>query len=203
MPRLDWLSTSTHVGASVCAIAELTEDFESIGHGHAMLLIGGSKVCREVNVLREALAQEAEELEEAASTRNALAKPLSALVGLLANKFVAIFLAVAALAAALVEIFQDLSPGGHHGAVLLASNELLEILETGRLVKGRLLQKVIGNQLLRLAIVGGATALALVEALSSVGSRKIGAHHGVLLLASSKTLRCLGLLRHRLKEKEE
>jgi hypothetical protein len=97
----------------------------------------------------------------------------------------AISLAVAALAAALVEVFEDISPGGHHGAVLLAINELLEILETARLVKGQLLLNIMKNQLLRLAILGGATAFAFVEALSSVGSKRIGAHHGVLLLASS------------------
>jgi hypothetical protein len=148
------------------------------------------------------MTQEAEELEDAISTRKALVKPLSALVGLLTSKFIAIALAVAALAAALVEVFEDVSPGGHHGAVLLAINELLEILETARLVKGQFLLHIMRNHLLRLAIVGGATAFALVEALSSVGSKKIGAHHGVLLLASSKTLRCLGLLRSRLKEKK-
>jgi hypothetical protein len=183
--RFDLVSTSSHIGASVCAIAELREDFTSIGHGHGILLLGGSKICREVNVLREAMAQEAEELEDAVSTRKVLVKPLSTLVGLLASKFMAISLAVAALAAALVEVFEDISPGGHHGAVLLAINELLEILETARLVKGQLLLNIMKNQLLRLAILGGATAFAFVEALSSVGSKRIGAHHGVLLLASS------------------
>ena len=165
--RFDVLSTSSHICASVCAIAELREDFTSIGHGHGILLLGGSKICREVNVLREATAQEAEELEETVSTRKALVKPLSTLIGLLTSKFMAIALAVAALAAALVEVFEDVSPGGHHRAVLLAINELLDILETTRLVKGQMLLHIMKNQLLRLAIVGGATALTLVEALRS------------------------------------
>jgi hypothetical protein len=90
MPRS--LSTSSHIGASVCSIAEL----------------------------REAITQEVDELEEAVSTRKALVKPLSTFIGLVTSKFAAISLAVAALAAALVEVSKDVSPGGHHGVIVLA-----------------------------------------------------------------------------------
>lgn len=60
-PRIDWISASAHVGAVVSASAELREDVESIGHGHGMLLLCGSKLCRELNVMRGAFAGEAED----------------------------------------------------------------------------------------------------------------------------------------------
>jgi putative NADH-flavin reductase len=121
---------------------------------------------------------------------------------LLSTKITATALALAALWAAFVEVFQDTSPGGHHGAVLLATNELLELLEASRLLRGRLL-KVLKNQVLRLLLVGGAAALALVEALAPMSKGKLGAHHGVVLLALSKTLRCVGLLRDQMITKKD
>jgi hypothetical protein len=107
----------------------------------------------------------------------------------------AIALATAALAAALVKVLEDVSPGGHHTvpSVLLANNQRAPSSwrfyrrHVSSKASQLLLANIMNNQFLRLAIiVGGATAFALVEAaLSSGGSNKIGAHHGVLFIFSS------------------
>ena len=200
--RVDLLSIGSHVGAAVSASAELWEDYEWIGHGHGMLLLCGSKICRELNVLREAIAGQVEELEEANFGKGILLRPFLILLQLLNSTVIVVGLALAGLSAALMEVLEDSSPGGHHGAVLLAVNELLELLEASRLAKGRFLH-VIRNQVFRLVLTGGATIFALIETVGSAATKKMGAHHGVLLLAISKTLRCIGLLREQVKEKEE
>ena len=63
-PGIDLLGLGTNVGAIVVASAEVMEDFESIGHGHGMMLLAGSKICREINLMREATSEGLEELGE-------------------------------------------------------------------------------------------------------------------------------------------
>lgn len=197
--NVDMINLGAHVGAVVAATAEIVEDVESIGHGHGMLLLCGSRLCRELNVLREAAAGEIEDIEKTRLYKMTRA-PLRFALRLLSSTLVTVTLALAGLGAAFLEVMEDSSPGGHHGAVFLAVNELLELLEASRVAQGRLL-RVIENQVLRLFLVVSATLFAAIETFQSVG--KVGAHHGVLLLSVSKTFRCIGLLRGRLKEKEE
>ena len=197
-PGIDLLGLGTNVGAIVVASAEVMEDFESIGHGHGMMLLAGSKICREINLMREATSEGLEELGElkvqTSFLSSAVLKPFTLFLRLLTNRIVASSLAVAALGAAFVEVMEDAKPGGHHGAVLLAINELLELLEEAKIVTGRALL-VLRNRVFRLALVGGATVVALMETIASIKTGQVGAHHGVLLLGCSKTLRCIGLIR--------
>lgn len=202
--RIDPISAAAHVGAVVSASAELYEDLEgaAIGHGHGLLLLCGSRVCRELNVMREAFAGEAEDLEDTrlGTTIPSLRRPLNALIRLLTCATVSITLALGGLMAAFLEVFRDARPGGHHGAVFLATNELCELLEESRIAKGRLL-KVVENRRLRLFLLVNATIFAVVETIRDF-SPKLGAHHGVLWLALSQTMRCVGMLRSEYKEKE-
>lgn len=200
--RLDVLGFGAHVGAAVSAGAEIFEDAEaaSVGHGHGMLLLCGSRLCRELNVLREAVAGEVEDLERT-KLGTMLRGPFHAMLRLLSSTAFVVGLALAGLVAAFLEVLEDASPGGHHGAVFLAVNELFELLEASRVAKGRFLH-VIENRVLRLALVSSAALFALTETLQSIGTKKLGAHHGVLLLAVSKMLRCIGLVRDQMKEKE-
>jgi hypothetical protein len=201
MPSLDLVSVGANVGALVSASVELVEDVESIGHSHGMLLLSGSRLCRELNVLREAVEGESEDLKGVAKWVRLPRKPFSLMFRLLASPLLSISLALAGLAAAMVEVFEDVRPGGHHGAALFAINELLELLVISRVVRPGRIRDVVENRVLRLSLLSGAAAMALIETVGSFG--KTGAHHGVLLLAVSKLLRTVGLLRDRTKEKEE
>ena len=131
---------------------------------------------------------------------NPFRKIFSIILRFLGSQIFTVGLSLAALSAATLEVMEDARPGGHHGAVFLAVNELLELLAASGLARGRFL-KAIENHAFRLVLVASATILAAIEAAGSVG--KFGAHHGVLVLGLSKTLRCIGLLRDELKEKEE
>lgn len=95
--------------------------------------------------------------------------------------------------AASVEVVEDVAPGGHHGAVLLALNELLEIGESisANVLKRSWLQEVFENRILRIAILLGAACLAALETFSSVAGKRIGAHYGVAVLS---LLKVAGLL---------
>jgi hypothetical protein len=53
MPSLGLVSVCAHVDAVVSTSEELVEDVESIGHAPGMLLLSGSRLCRELSVLRE------------------------------------------------------------------------------------------------------------------------------------------------------
>lgn len=204
--RIDPWSAAAHIGAVVSAGAELSEDFESLGHGHGMLLLCGSKICRELNVMREGFAGEAEDLEETKVGANAkLRKPLDMLLRVLSSPVLSCALALGGLFAALVEVVNDYRPGGHHGAVFFAINELCELLEQSRIAKGRLL-RICENVKFRLFLLLNATLFALAETIRDaqmVGTTKLGAHHGVLWLALAKTFRCIGSLRSEAKEYKE
>ena len=205
-PRMDPLSVAAQVGAVVSASAELYEDVElaSVGHSHGLLLLCGSMVCRELNVMREAFAGEAEDLEETRLGTRRLRRPLNALLRVLTSKILAMTLALGGLMAAFLEVFRDFRPGGHHGAVFLATNELCELLEESGVAKGRVL-KAVENRKFRLFLLLNATIFASIETVRdflSVSAIKLGAHHGVLWLALSQMLRCIGMLRSEYKEKE-
>ncbi|KAL1504510.1 hypothetical protein AB1Y20_010912 [Prymnesium parvum] len=202
------LSVAPHGAAAVLAGFELCEDVSELGHSHGMLLLLVSRLCREVNVLQESLREMGEDAEESSNSSRLLMaiRSLAALPGKLlrplASHRAAAALAVAAVFAAAVEVWQDIAPGGHHGALLLALNELLEISETiaGNLMHSPFLVGVLENHWLRLGVLAGAAVLALIETGASVASRRIGAHHGVALLSLIKVA---GLLQRNLVPKHK
>ena len=196
-PRIDRIGLASHVAAAIGASVELAEDFEQVGHGHGMALLVLSKFAREMNCLRESAEDIVEDVH--LDVKGAVKRAASVIWSALASRVTAAVLSICALYAAALEVIEDLSPGGHHGAVLLAFNELLELLEQSGLVKG-FAMRVLENHVLRLIVVGGALTLALAEV---VGGWKLGGHHGVAVLAAVKTVRCIGLVRNAWREKED
>jgi hypothetical protein len=196
------LGVSSHVGAAVTAVVELGEDVESIGHGHGMLLLVASRLAREFNLLRSAVVEEVEELGHVRASQAWWRYPLEPFffIGrVLSTKLMASILALAALGAAALEVLEDSKPGGHHGAVLLAVNELWELIDLSNIVppKWRFLLK---QHVLRLALVSGALLVALVESLEESKLGKVGGHHGVAMFAVAKILRVVALMRTEVKE---
>lgn len=198
--EFDIIGVATHVGAGVVATVEMIEDIEEIGHAHGMLLLVISRIFRELNLFREATLEGMEDIEKAVEiekfnlrqkiNRNIL-HPVTKLLG---SKVLSIFLCVGALYAAAVEVIEDASPGGHHGAILLAINELLDLSCESIFRKQKRIKETLENTYFRLILVSGATLLAGYEAiLAEVAG--LGGHHGVLLISLSKFLRALGLLR--------
>lgn len=198
------LGISSHVGAAVTAVVELGEDFESIGHGHGMLLLVGSRLAREFNVLRSVVVEEVEELTHVPLSRwwRWPLEPFFLVARILSTKLFATLLACAALGAAALEVVEDSKPGGHHGALLLALNELWELIELSHIVpkKWRFLLK---QHLLRLALVSGALVVAVVETVEESKLGGVGGHHGVAMFAFAKILRVVALMRTEIRELAE
>ncbi|KAL3898186.1 MAG: hypothetical protein SGARI_006736 [Bacillariaceae sp.] len=171
-----------------------------------MLLLTGSRLCREMNVLRESLADESEDLEKTTSTfkQRVVKRPLALFVRFVTNPTFVKILTVGALLAAWVEVVEDCRPGGHHGSLLLAVNELIELREDAG---ARAYIPFLRRASVRLAIVSGAVAMALWETvMAEVSKRSLGAHHSVLFLGIARILRCIGLARkdrNELKEKKK
>ena len=203
--RLDSLvGFSSHVGAAVGATAELAENWESVHHGHGMLLLCGSRACMELNVLREAMVEEVEDLHKL-KQRKEQSRSIHFLrffLRLLTTPLVSVSLSLAAIYASTLEVMEDIIPGGHHGAVLLAFNELLDLVRASKLMCAGRAWEFLDNRFFRLFLAGGALLFALIETVGTAGCKKLGGHHGVAILAFAKTLRCVGLLQGRIKQKE-
>lgn len=146
-----------------------------------------SKLCREINTLRESALESA----EAIHVEKGAKKILGAAWKFATSKIVAIVLSCLALVAASLEVVEDLSPGGHHGAVLLALNELMELLASSHIASGFVLS-VLESKLLKVLLAGGASFFALIEIFSS-GQIHWRGHHGVAVLALLKFVRCFSL----------
>lgn len=199
---VDAWGVAVHFGAAITATAEILEDVESIGHGHGMIMLVGSRLCRELNLLRESVAGQLEacscSVGAAVSKRQKRVMFLRvqhAVLKALSWRPLVLGLSVAALGAALLEVVEDVAPGGHHGAVLLATHELIELSEAA------LHRTLFHHRFFRLSLISGATILAAWEMIRE-GS-KLAGHHGVFLLAVSRLLRVLGQLRFQIGEKEE
>jgi len=143
------VTASTHLGAVVCAGFEVAEDVATIRHGHGMLLLAASKLCSEVDGLREEIVEDVEAVKEkmkelplrkkaASFALRKIGWAINVLLRVLTSKVVAAALATGALLAAFGEVWGDLSPGGHHGMLLLATNELIEVSEKANFIKGPL-----------------------------------------------------------------
>jgi hypothetical protein len=221
------LSLTTNLATAYTAYAEILEDFESIHRGHGMLLLSASRVCREINLMRESTVDEVEEIEEGnernkerqyqhVATSNELSrtsppkvpsavegmieKPLSVLLGILTNHKVAMLLSFGALLAAWVEVSRTFRLGAHHGVLFLSLNELIELRETANRPP---IVPFLRRTTVRLGIVAVATAVALYETAWKVWAKQhtaVGVHHGTLLMGISQTVRCIGLIRKERKE---
>ena len=146
-------------------------------HRHGLALVCASRLCRSLAQL-EGLALRAEGGGRGARLRRALVNPrlLSALCYL-------------AIGASAYEVWEDLEPGGHHGALLLSVSELHEVAEEAAGEGQALIQRLLENRLLKLGLAGGALAFAALELAEDILP---GAHHGVALLAAGHVLKALG-----------
>jgi hypothetical protein len=219
----------SHVGAAITALAELGNDVASIGHGHGMLLLVASRLARECNGIRAALVEELEELAHVKLHRTVSGNDddeeeswwwkwvmnTCGVIGcLLSTQNVASVLAMASLASAALEVIEDAKPGGHHGAVLLAMNELWELMELSDIVPASWRCVLFQQHLLRLCIVSGALVVAVMEVYEDLFPSSntlittnsmvpnMGAHHGVAIVAMAKILGVIALMRTEVREIE-
>jgi len=203
--KFDILGFVSYAGAAVSAFSEVREDFEKLGHGHGMLFLCGSKICGELNAIREATEEGGEEIAEKKTTINRIQRillyPLFLLYRIASMKSFATVLSMGALYAASMEVIEDSLPGGHHGAIFLALNELIELAISSSIIRGERLKRILEKKPFRMVLLSGAAVFALLETFRE--KSKIAAHHGVALLAISKLLDILGSVRSEMKEKEE
>lgn len=192
MSTIDYFGYATHSAAVVIATFDLREDLHDFGHAHGLCLLVASKLCREMNSLRGLAAASTTTWED---TRRRLPEPpfglVLQLVGFvlvwlwrfLASNWTATALALGALGAAIVEVFDE-AKNVQEGAILLALIDLLELSQQAGIVIP-VLHRVRG---LKLLLAAGATAFACWEALDT---EDLGTHHGVLMLAIFKLVRTL------------
>jgi hypothetical protein len=209
---LDVLSLTTNTAAAIAAGAEVLEDVENIGHGHGLLLLAGSRLCRDLNVIRESVADEGEDMamfEEKyqgspltqPSSLPHWKKPVSHFLRTITNSHLVQILSLCSLLAAWVEVIEDFRPGGHHGSVLLALHELVEVRHQAG---NRAYLPLLRRPSFRLFLVSGAVVAAVWEiVMEGVKKQCLGAHHGVLFLGIAKVLRCVGLVRKQKKDLSE
>lgn len=195
---LDYLGISAHAAAAVGATVELTEDFEQLHRGHAMVLLVASKIVREVNLIRESVDEAVEEVDGV----SVITRFAAAFWAIMTSHLFAMVLSSAALYAAATEVIEDMSPGGHHGAALLAINELTELLVHSGIVRGRLFLRILENRLFKAILLSAAAIAAFCEVFSS-GQLHLRGHHGVAILACLKLVRCLGMSRDAWAKKKE
>ena len=158
-----------------------------------MLLLSASKICREINLMRESTVEEVEDIEEIkkqkkekqqqkqqpvannnisksvssslSAVKRIIQRPLSILLTVMTNHKVAMILSSGALLAAWMEVLRTLRIGAHHGVLFLSLNELIELRETANRPP---LVPFLRKTTVRLGIVTGATAVALYETLWKV-----------------------------------
>ena len=103
--RLDALGYVAHMGAAVCALVELVEDFEQLNEGEGVLLLLLSRVCREYSALRGAVEKAEDDLEEAGLLCSVASVARNACDNLLNLKCVALILTLGGLVASLADLF--------------------------------------------------------------------------------------------------
>lgn len=194
----DFLGISAHAAAAVGATVELREDLEKLHHGHSTILLVASKIVREANEIRASVDEVVEEVNGV----SVVTRFAATFWTMITSHLFAMVLSSAALYAAAVEVMEDMSPGGHHGAAFLAINELAELLVNSGIVRGRLFLRILENRFLKLILLSSAAISAFFEVFSS-GQFHFKGHHGVAILASLKVVRCLGMSREAWVKKKE
>jgi hypothetical protein len=207
--RLDSFGILSHFGAAVCAIYGLVADLDSItvNDGLGVLLLCSSRLLREINSLKGAVEDSQEKLEEAGfldpSYFRILCAPINFVRKLLSVALVAGLLSFAGLVASLLDAFNEAHPGGSIGLILLAINDIVELVEESREADNWPWQRCVpqaNRDALHLLLVFSATAFGIWEVVGTWGdSGGLGAQFGIILLSVSKILSKLGFLFGRIK----
>lgn len=208
--RLDMFGILSHFGAAVCAIYGLTADVDSItiNDGLGVLLLCLSRLLREINSLKGAVEESQEKLEEAGFVEplyfRLLCAPIIFVRRLLSVALVAGFLSSVGLVASLLDAFNEAHPGGSIGLILLAINDIVELIEESREADNWPWQRCVpesNRNALHLLLVFCATAFGIWEVVGTWGDNGgLGAQFGIILLSVSKILSKFGFLFGRIKE---
>ena len=175
-----YAAITTSGATAVFAGFELSESLFELGHHHGLALIALSKMAQATALELRAGEEAAEETRLRAWCRRRFAGRPVQWVRLLC---------VAALLAALYEVYGDLRPGGHHGTALIALAELRDTTE-GAVRKTRFNRFFIFNCYAKLLLGLGAFLSAAMEL--SRNFFKAGAHHGSFILATSIVIKTAG-----------
>jgi hypothetical protein len=168
---------------------ELAE--RQIGHAHGIANLAFIRLCRSIAILQtqaEELEERVDEIREEVDCEARGRVIFFSILGkAIISPVVTISACVLATAASLVEIFDDMKPGAHHGAALLALSELYYQLSrlkrfTGRIAveKKSSIRRVLSKVPVRMIIALAAAVYAGIEIYEDM---RPGAHHGVALLA--------------------
>ena len=182
--KLHKLTLIASLAAGLAAGVELLEDASEVGHAHGVALMAWSRAAFSLKELVESAATELEELEGTA--KGLLRKLMGQAAKVLTSKLFLRTLSVVALAASAKEVLEDVEPGGHHAAVLVALNDVFEDLEGAGIELFGLTALVLETGWFQLTVHGGAALLALLEVWGDVKGGdffKVGGHHGVALIA--------------------
>jgi hypothetical protein len=202
----EYIGFFTHSAAVIMAYLELQEDLHDFSHVHGLFLLVASKVCREVHALRGLIVASTETVTSSSTSSSSssssshnfgtlvLQLVLKPIVVILASTWTATILALGALAAALVEVINDTTVGGHHGAIVLAIIDLIELTqEAGIVFLGGALKTIMELRGLKLSLAGLATLFAIIETVDDDAHMGgISTHNGVLILAVFKFIRTMG-----------
>lgn len=189
------ISTALVIGSfSIFEIVESIREASEfrLGHAHAITTLAFIRLCRSIAILQTQADETLEQIKEiqdeivwAAQERKTI---LSMLGKFIISPVVTISACVFATIASAVEIFDDLKPGAHHGAALLALSELNYQLR--RLARYRRKGKAVPAEKVSLVSKGQnrlgvliAVAAALYAAFEIYEDIQPGAHHAVAILA--------------------
>jgi hypothetical protein len=191
------ISTALVIGSfSVLEIIESSREMAErrIGHAHSIVILAFIRLCRSIAILQtqaDEFQEQILELDEESGFLRKWAKSFLIAIGrLLVSPLVAITACTMAAAASAVEIWDDMRPGAHHGAALLALSELyyqvrrfIRYSEKGKPKITR------GNGAARLPFgVLIALAAAAYAAMEMYEDMQPGAHHGLAILALAELI---------------
>ena len=165
-----------------------------MGRAHGVLILAVIRLFRSAAILQTEIGEVGEDLEKMGLDEEALTKgPVRVLQRLghfLVSPLVSITACIVAVVACFVEIYDDLKPGTHHGAALLALSELSYQLRRFWQVskvdeRAAFVHKVPKRTFMRRIPIGMMVGLAaaMYAAIELIDDLKPGAHHGVALLA--------------------
>jgi hypothetical protein len=163
-----------------------------IGHAHGIAILAFIRLCRSIAILQTQAEEFEERVDEIREEVDCEARGRVTFFSILGKAIISpvftISACVLATAASLVEIFDDMKPGAHHGAALLALSELYYQLSRLKRFQGRRIafekkspiRRVLSKMPVRMIIALAAAGYAGIEIYEDM---QPGAHHGVALLA--------------------
>jgi len=198
--------------------------FSNIGHAHGMLILSLIRLSRSIAIFQtqaDELAEATEEIrmssrnKKECSKKNKKRNKFLTMIGrFVISRNVSIGACLVASLAAFIEIYDDLKPGGHHGAIFLALSELNYQINRGYSMtheKGKeKKEKATSNNTSLLSSImkqkrkyaGPLIFLsaALFAATEIYDDLKPGAHHAVALLAVAELVENISLFRENRKK---